>query len=246
MKKNALFLIAGMILTGSLHGQTHLFLDEQEVNLEDGKATAWVFPVVRDLEEALNDLKDYCKDRSDVKLKKEGDNLFIAEKISLPTIATKRGDLIGYCYITEQYYAMAIIFKMGYDISLNSQDWKPEMENLRNYAKAFMAYHYEQSYARRLKILEKDLKDQEKERDQNEGKINNLTDKINNLSKKIGKETDTLKIEDYEAEIRTLEADIRTLMDTLPGLEATIADLQQQVVHNKTESNAFQGIIGEL
>jgi hypothetical protein len=236
MKIKALFLIAGTILTGPMNGQTHLFLEEQEVNLEDGKCTAWVFPVARDLEEAFEDLKEYCRDRSDLKLKKEGDNLMIAEKISLPTIATKRGDLIGYCYITEQYYAMALIFKLGYDITLNSQDWKPEMVNLRNYAKAFMAYHYEQSYARRLNILEKDLKDLEKERDQNEVKINNMTDKINNLGKKIGKET----------EIRTLEADIKTLMDTLPGLESKIADLQKQVSQNKTESNAFQGIIGAL
>lgn len=246
MKKITIYLITGMIFTGSMHAQTHLFLDEQEVNLTDGKVNAWVFPVAGDLEEALDDLKDYVKDRSDIKLKKDGDNMLTAEGLSLPTIATKRGDFIAYCYITEKYYAMALTFKLGYDISLNSQDWKPEMENLRNYSKAFMAYHYEQTYARRIKILEKELKNVEKDRDQNENKIGNLTNKMNNLSKKIAKETETAKIEEYESEINVHEADIRTLMDTLPGLESEISDLRAQVTQNKTESNAFQGIIGAL
>lgn len=246
MKKITMFLIAGLIITSSVYSQIHLFLEEQEVRLPDGEVSAWVFPVVRDLEEALEDLKTYCKDRSEVKLKKEGDDMLMAEKLSFPTIVTQRGDFIGYCYITEQYYAMAIVFRLGYDISLNSEDWQSGMENLRNYSKAFMAYHYEQSYARRLKDLEKELKDLVKERDQNENKIGNLTKKMDNLSKKIAKESEALKIGEYEAEINTHEADIKTLKDTLPGLESKISELNTQVSQNKTESNAYQGVIGAL
>ena len=59
------------------------------------------FPVARDLDEALDDLREYSKDRSDVKMKKDGENLVIAEKVSIPTFVTKRGDLIGYGYINE-------------------------------------------------------------------------------------------------------------------------------------------------
>jgi prefoldin subunit 5 len=244
MKKILFILTAGIMFTGSLQAQIHLFIEEQEVNLSDGKSSAWVFPVTGTVEEALDDLKDYCKDRSDVKMKKGGDNLIIAEKVSLPIIATKRGDLIGFCYITEQYYTMALIFQLGYDISVNSREWTSEMQNFRNYTKAFMSYHYEQSYARRVKVLEKELKAVEKEKGQNENKINNLTNKINNLSKKIGKETETTKIEGYESEINTHEADIRQLMDTLPGLESKIADLKAQINENKTESNTYQSTIG--
>jgi len=244
MKKILFMLTAGIMITGSLQAQIHLFIEEQEVNLSDGKSSAWVFPVTGSLEEALDDLKDYCKDRSDVKLKKGGDNLIIAEKVSLPIIATKRGDLIGFCYITEQYYAMALVFKLGYDISVNSREWTSEMQNFRNYTKAFMSYHYEQSYARRVKVLEKELKAVEKDKEQNENKINNLTNKINNLSKKIGKETETTKIEGYESDINTHEADIRQLMDTLPGLESKIADLKAQINQTMTESNTYQSTIG--
>ena len=244
MKKLLLLLIAGVMISGSLQAQIHLFLEEQEVILSDGKATGWVFPIPRNLDEALDDLKDYCKNRSDVKLKKGGDNLLIAEKISMPTLSTKRGDLIGYSFISEEYYAMALVFKLGYDISVNTGEWAQEAESLRNYAKAFMSYHYEQSYARKIEVLEKELKGIEKEKNQNEKKIGNMTDKINNLGKKIGKETDTTKIESYETEINTLEADVRQLMDTLPGLETQIADLKGQVNKYKTESNTYQSAIG--
>jgi chaperonin cofactor prefoldin len=246
MKKILFLLAMGIFLNVNLQAQIRLFLEEQEVKLPDGTSTAWVFPVVRDLDEALEDLKEYCKDRGDVKMKKGGDNILIAEMVSLPAISTKRGDLIGMGFITEQYYALAIVFQLGYDISLNSKDWKVEMGNLRNYSKNFMAYHYEQSYARKLEVLNKEIDDLEKEKKQNNNKIDNLTDKINNLSKKIGKEEDTAKIEEFEAEINTLEADMKVLMDALPGLEATIADRMSKQAQLQSESNSYQSIIGTL
>ena len=163
--------------------------------------------------------------------------------VSLPAIAIKRGDLVGYSYITELNYAMALVFQLGYDISLNSTEWTTEMENLRNYAKAFMTYHYEQVYVRRVKTLEKELKALEKEKSQNMNRINNLTKKVNNTGKKIGKETETAKIEAYESEIRTLEADVKQLMDTLPGLESKITQLKTRVDQNRTESHTYLGTI---
>lgn len=243
--KTRLFPAAAVIMiTAALYSQENLFLQEQVVDLPDGKSEAWVFPVARDLEVALNDLKEYAKDRGDLKMKKEGENMMIAQKVLMPAISAKRGDLIGYCTITEQYYGMALVFKLGYDISLNSKEWTTEMQNFRNYSKSFMSYHYEQVYARRLKEMEAQLKELEKTKSQNEGKIENMTEKVNNLGRKIGKETDTKAIDEYQIEINTLEADIRGLMDTLPGLDAQINDLKTRMEETKTESYAYQAAIG--
>lgn len=246
MKTRISLLGGSILLTFSLQAQVHLFLEEQEVGLPDGVSTAWVFPVIGNLEDALEDLDDYCKERSDVKMKNGGNNLIIAEKVSIPAIASKRGDLVGYAYITDQNYNMALVFQLGYDISLNSTDWPTEMGSMRNYAKAFMTYHYEQEYARRLKTQEKELNALEKEKKQNVNKIDNLTNKVNNLGKKIGKETETAKIEAYEAEIRTLEADVKQLMDTLPGLEANITQLKTRIEQNLSESSVYLSTIGGL
>lgn len=243
MKKSLILLLTGVLFSGSLFSQVHLFLEEQEFIFDDGKVTGWVFPATGSQEEVLDDMKDYLKDRSDIKLKKDGDNILMAEKVSLPAITTKRGDLIGYSRITEQYYSMGIVFKLGYDISLSTTDWPKEMENLKHYVKAFMTFHYEQVYARRIKDLEKDLKGEEKERDQTEKQISSITNKINNASKKIGKETETAKIDELQAEINTLEADMKVLMDTLPGMQTKIDQLNKQIDQNKTESNTYLSTI---
>jgi hypothetical protein len=234
------------MFSGTMKAQIHLFLEEQELILPDGKVTGWVFPAAASQEETLNDMKDYLKDRSDLKLKKEGDDMLIAEKVSLPAITTKRGDLIGYCRITEQYYSMAVIFKLGYDISLSVAEWPTEMESMHQYVKAFMTFHYEQVYARRIRDLEREIKDVEKTRDQTENKIGSITDKINNNSKKIAKETDTAKINALQAEINTLEADLKQQMDTLPGLESQLSGLKKKVDQNKAESNAYLSTIATL
>ena len=141
---------------------------------------------------------------------------------------------------------MAVIFKLGYDISLSTADWEKEMESLRYYTKEFMTYHYEQVYARRVEDLEKQIKDVEKDRKQTENKIDNLTSKINNNSKKIANETETAKIDQLQSEINTLEADMKLLMDTMPGIQSKLEELNQWVEMNKSEANAYLSTIATL
>ena len=239
MRSSLLFPISFLLFSGSLLAQDHLFLEEQELTLADGKVMAWVFPAAASQEETLDDLKEYLKGRSDVKLKKDGDDMLIAEKVSLPAITVKRGDLIGLCRITEQYYSMAVIVKLGYDVSLSTSEWPEEMENLRHYTKAYMAFHYEQVYARRIKDLEKEVKDSEKVLGQTEGKVGSLSNKIANNNKKIAKETDEGKIGELEAENNTLEGDKKRVADTLPDMVAQLDALKTKIEENKTELNTY-------
>ncbi len=212
-------------------------------DLGDARSSAWVFPVAHDLELALEDLQDYCKDRSDVKLKKEGDNIVMGEKVSIPSIATKRGDLVGKGYITETYYGVALIFQLGYDISLNSIDFAPEMKNFRNYAKEFMSYHYEKSFTRRVVATEKQISDLQKEKGQDENKIGSANKRIKNLNKKIVKETDESKISQYKAEIEANEMEISPLSVNTTKLQEQIDLLQGDMAGIKEELNKFQASI---
>jgi len=256
MKKYYPLLIAILSLTITLQGQDEqdlaeqikalLFMEEQEIDLEDTKATAWVFPIYRDIEAALDDLKDYCKERSDVKMKKGGENVLIGERVSIPSIAAKRGDLIGYAFITENYYGMAMAFQLGYDISVSSAEWELEMKNLRNYAKEYMSYHFERSFSRKIKDLEKDIKDLEKDMKQTENKINSQNNKIDNLHKKIAKETDEVKIEDHNTEIAAIQSEINTLAATLPPMQEQENKLRETMSSIKTESHTYLSAIGSI
>lgn len=246
MRKLFTLLLAGLFLAVSLNAQQHLFLGEEEINLEDGKFVGWVFPATASQELTLNDFKDYLKGRSDLKLKKEGDDILIAEKVSLPAISTKRGDLIAYCRITEQFYSMAIIFRLGYDISISRETYPEEMESMRHYVKEFMSFHYEQEYGRRIKELEKQLKELEKIRDQTEKKVGNINGKIASNQKKIAKETDEGKIGVLEAENNNLQTEANTLSNTLPEMLSQIDGLKKEIEANKDEVNSFLSTIVSL
>lgn len=243
MKKTLILLLAAALFAATLNAQQHLFLEEQEITLADGKVKAWVFPATANQEETLDDFKEYLKVRSDLKLKKESDEMLIAEKVSLPAISTKRADLIGLCRITEQYYSMAIVVKLGYDISLSTAEWPAEMENLKHYVKAFMVFHYEQVYAQRIKDLEKKVKDGEKVLGQTESKIESIIKKISSNNKKIPKETDTGKIVELEAENNTLDGDMTLLSDALPDMVSQLDELKTEIEKNKSELNSYLSTI---
>ena len=246
MKKGITLGIIVMLLLPALHGQIHLFLEEQEIAYDDSKLKGWVMPVTNNLEEALKDLDDYIKDRSNIRMKKDGKEVMIAEKVALPAIAKKRGDLIGYGYITDSYYAVAIIFRMGYDISLNSEEYPSEMENFHTYARQFMSYHYEQAYDRRMETIDNEIKDLEKEKNKHEKDMDGMAKRIGNINGRIEKETDELKIEEMRTEITTLEADIESLRNMIPDIDNKLEDLHARKDKLNTEAHTYLGTIGSL
>lgn len=235
-----------MMLSPLAHSQIHLFLEERQVPLEDGSASGWVFPVVQDLDEALKDLDDFCKDRSDVRMKRDGDNALMAEKVSIPAIATKRGDLIGYGFTSGTDDVLGLVFRLGYDISLNSQDWGSEMNNFHTYARQFMSYHYENAYDRRMEEIDKEIKSLEKEKDRIDKDIVQLNRKIDNNSSRMEKETDEGKLSELRSENATYEADIENLNNELPSVQSRLEELQGRKDQLNTEAHTYLGTIGSL
>ncbi len=235
-----------MMLSPLAHSQIHLFLEERQVPLEDGSTSGWVFPVVQDLDEALKDLDDFCKDRSDVRMKRDGDNALIAEKVSIPAISTKRGDLIGYGFTSGTDNVVGLVFRLGYDISLNSQDWESEMNNFHTYARQFMSYHYENAYDRRMEEIDKEIKNLEKEKDRIDKDIVQLSRRIDNNNNRIEKETDEGKLSELRTEISTYEADIENLNNELPSVQSKLEELQGRKDQLNTEAHTYLGTIGSL
>jgi outer membrane murein-binding lipoprotein Lpp len=245
MKKKFSTLFA-LLLPVTLVAQQHISLQEREILIDGNNATAWVFPVAGEIKDALDHLKDYCKERSDVRLKNEGDNLIVAKEVSIPTIATKRGDLIGYGFPVESYNALGIAFRLGYDIYLNSRDWSLEMNNLRNYTKEFISYHYEQTYSDRIKAVEDEIASIEKELGKNEKEIEKLNRDIERTREKIALETDPAKIDEMNAEVTTLTADRERLNNTQPQLRSKAESLRTDVANLKNESLMIQSAISSL
>ena len=246
MKKKLSILFSALLISIPLVAQQHLFLEEKEIIIGGNNATAWVFPVEGEIDGALDHLEDYCKERSDIKMKKEGDNLLIAEEVSIATIAKQRGDMIGYGFPLESYNALGIAFKLGYDIYLNSTLWNMEMNNLRNYAKEFMSYHYERSYSERIAAAEDEIKSLERELGKTERDVGKLEKDIERTNGKLADETDPAKVEEMKAELLTLNADLEKLKETIPHLRSRIELLQGDVGNLKDESLTIQSAISSI
>jgi predicted nucleic acid-binding Zn-ribbon protein len=179
-------------------------------------------------------------------MKKSGNEMMVAEKVSIPAIATKRGDLIGYGHSSGTEYTLALIFKLGYDISVNSEEWEPEMNNFHNYARQFMAYHYEQAYDRRMEEIDDQIKELEKEKERFEKDIDQLNRKIDNNSKRIEKETDQAKIDEYNFENTAYGEEITAINNLIPPIETKLEELRERRDQLNTEAHTYLGTIGSL
>ena len=246
MKKTLLVLLISMVISISLNAQNLLFILEDDVTLEDGKLTAWIIPISEDFDVLLNSFGDYCKERSDIKMKNAGDNLIIAEEVSISNISTNRGDLICQGFYTDSCKALAIAFRLGYDLSLNMKDWPIEMGNLKTYTKEFMSYYYSKSYSDRIEEIEKEIKTIEKEMSSNENQIKSLGKKVASLDDKINKETDATKVEELTGEKKTLQAEIDQTSEMQPRLRSNIEELTSKIEKLKNESLQLQNSIGSL
>ncbi|PID91031.1 MAG: hypothetical protein CSA96_10420 [Bacteroidetes bacterium] len=226
--------------------QFHLFLEEQQTDYDGAKLSGWAFPVSIGSDQVLDDFKDFVKQHSDAKARKDGSNTMVAEKASIPALTTKRGDMIAHDYTSGSHETVILVFRMGYDICLDSQDWNPEMQNFRTWAKSFMAYHYQQSYTRRIEAVEKELKAAQKENKQNDNKISSLDKKEANLNKRMRKESDQGKIDERKADISTAVADRDRLIANQPGLDNRISTLRERIIKLTEESNEYQAAIAKL
>lgn len=222
------------------------FLTEQSISMKDGVQTGWIFPVPGDIKEALDDFDDYCRKNSDIRIRKENNNLYIAEEVSIPKISAKRGDLIGYGQSTSTYNTIAIIFKLGYDISLNSADFPLEMNNLRFYVKSVMSYIFDQHYARRIAVHEKEWNTLDKDRKNKTKEIANLEKSLERNKSRIEKETDEIKIDVIKNEMVTLQADLESASDELPKISTECDRVRIDLDNLINESHQLQVSIGML
>lgn len=246
MKKKllAMVFIFGLLLP--LSAQMHLFMQEQSVQVEDATLSAWVMPIPSSFEFAQKQFQDFAKDRVDIRLRKKDDMLYIAEKVSVPRVATPRGDMIAYTFASSGHSDIAIAFRLGYDISLNSILWPSEMGNLRSLSKEFMSHLYSEFYTDSIAVLEKDLKSLEKEKKSFEKDLDGNSNKISRNNKSLEKEDDEVKIADIKAEIGGLESENERILQLLPDLENNIGKLRMKMGALRNEMLEVINAIGAL
>ena len=234
------YLIVLLILSLPKWGNSqNLFLIEDEVMDDDTKVTALIIRSTDDFDEAMDNFKDFVKDKHDLKVKKENNQTYMIEAVELPHLSIKRGDLKIYLKQTDSTKIMAFSFRLGYDISINSEEYPEEMTEFKKFVLDYMEYnnheHYMATIEEKSKLLDKSVK----ELRQNEDKIGSLQKKVGSLDNKYQKETDESKKTDIASDKNSLENEIETLTNQLPELRESVSEQEEVISGLKEEMNNY-------
>ena len=244
MKK---LILALLLLVPEWGNAQNLFVMEDQVNTEeDRNVNVLIIKTTDDFEEAIDNYKKFAKDIYDLKVKKLNNNSYIIEEVDVAQLSVKRGDLKTYLYHTDTVNILAFSFLLGYDISLNSEDYPQEMSESKNFVIKYMEYNYKQYNADRIKELDKLLDKSQKELSQMDKEVSSLKKKVDSIEKKAGKETDEAKIRELQSERQSLENDIQQLLNELPPLRDQVGENENAVFEMKKEMNSHLQAISKL
>ncbi len=195
-------------------------------------------------DEAKASVEKYAKDKLGLKLKKDGRDVLMADKISLPTIIpSKRGDLL----VAFTDAQMSFAFRMGYDFILNGQEYEDEMYRFKQLVNDVLFHYYSDGLNAQIEKKERQIKDFEKEISKNTRESEKLGRDIQKNNKKIGKadesdrigmENESIDAQNRQAAIADINAnlqnEIRKLTDEINTIRQSINTLSQKASDNIT------------
>ena len=186
MKK--VFKILAIMLTVvslSAYGQQYV-PREQSVTFGKTTAHAWVIAVG---DEPLDVLKKswtrYVKQELDVKAKKDGRDALVTREVLLPTIYAHQGDLRVKFSTEGGQSSIAVAFVLGYDNSLNSQEYPEATKKLQRLAKNFVKYHKTDRYTHQIAQSEQRERAIESAYKKNERERKQLVKRIAKIDKQV-------------------------------------------------------------
>jgi hypothetical protein len=116
--------------------------------------------------------KDYLKKNNDVSLKKQTlKSLFSrkktvylkAKQVQLTNITNKYGDVLTVLQKENGMTKITFIFKLGYNVAVNSEKYGEEYEKMKQYLEHFAQLHFQKNYQSYMKALKKSTKVVKKE-----------------------------------------------------------------------------------
>ncbi|MDF9798958.1 hypothetical protein OKW21_004221 [Catalinimonas alkaloidigena] len=137
---HVLFIAFTVLVASTAYAQVYRPV-EKKVEMGKHMVDAWVMQVDEPMDPLKKSYKKFAKRQLNVKVKKSGRDLLMAEEVLIPGIAQKEGDLKARFFTEGGETTLAVAFLLGYDIGLNSLDYPQEMSNLRSFTKNFVKHY---------------------------------------------------------------------------------------------------------
>lgn len=183
-------ILVNLISAGFIVAQDRVSVDEKEMKIGKNTLNVFVSTVGTDPEIVRKSFIRYVKQNLMVKLKHEGKNRMIAEKVKIPSFTDKTGDLIAKSYHEGNRAYLAVGFSMGYDLAINKNDHIDEAKKIEEFLFKYVIYHETNYFKDILKENQKRLNELVKTLGENEKEMKNLLSRIKKIDKSISKEKD--------------------------------------------------------
>jgi len=226
------FTICSAIIFGSVFGQ-NLTVTHSKIPVADVTADVWSANMNEDMSFYEKTFEEFTKQELGSKSRDDGKNEEVLEKVSIPQVTDKRGDLRLTFYTEGDRNKLGLSFLLGYDVWINPDDYPREMERLRELTRDYLRFHYVHYYN---DIIDEDMKlidDYNKSIKKSEKSIVSMESQITRNRERLETETNSNRKSNLEKKNEQNQLDIERLEAEIPELQKKIASLNEHILQIK-------------
>jgi hypothetical protein len=231
MKKG--FFISCYIFFSTCLLAQNLTLTHSKIPVADVTADVWSANLNDNMSFYEKTFEDFTKKEFGIRSRSDGKNEEFLEKVSIPQVTDKRGDLRLTFYTEGDRNKLGLSLLLGYDVWINPDDYPAEMGRLKQFAKDYLRFHYTEYYN---EIIDQDLKliaSYKKSIEKSEKSIGTMRSQISKNEDKLESETNSNRRNSLEKKNQENTADIERLEAEIPELQGKIDSLDEHVLQTK-------------
>lgn len=237
--KNLVLLVLVVSFGISTYGQD-ISVSHAKISVSDVTADVWSASLNDDMSFYEETFEDFTKQEFGTRSSNDGKSEEILEKISLPQVTDKRGDLRLAFYTDGGQNRMGLSFFLGYDVWINPHDYPEEMVRLRQFTRDYLRYHYMHYYNNMIDEDMKQIKDYEKSIEKSEKSIENMRSQIASNEEKLNSETNSNRRDRMERKNQQNAEDIERLEAEIPEFHKKIESLNEHVLELKEKVKSVE------
>ena len=231
MKK--LLLIIGIFHFSIYLVAQNLTLEHSKIPVSDVTVDVWSANLNDNMSFYEKTFENFTKKEFGSKSRDDGKNEELLQKVSIPQVTDKRGDLRLTFYSEGDRNKLGMSLLLGYDVWINPDDYPAEMKRLKQFARDYLRFHYSEYYN---DIIDKDLKliaDYKKSIEKSEKSIGNMRAQIAKNEDKLDGETNGNRRASMERKNEQNRVDIERLEAEIPELQGKIESLDEHILQMK-------------
>jgi len=212
-----------------------LTLIHRETAVTDVKVDSWAASLSDDKSFYEKTFEDFTKNEFGKKSKNNGQDEELLEKVSIPQVTDKRGDLRLTFFTEGTQTKLGLSLMLGYDVWINPNDYLEEMEKLKHLARDYLRFHYTEYYN---SIIDKDMdliNSHKKSIEKSKKSINTMSSQISKNETKLSNEASASRRSSLERKNKQNRDDIARLEEETPVLQGKIESLDEHILQMKEE-----------